>query len=217
MGTKSFLQGPAMTAKQLQQCLKSGSNIVNNIYKSECNVIGFGEMGIGNTASASALMSVFCNIPVEECVGKGTGLDEKGLEKKIQILKKAIIQNKKPDTPYEILASFGGFEIAQMSAAMLQAAENNMLILVDGFIATTAFLAAWKINSSIFDYAIFCHQSDEQGHAKLLKYLGAQPLLHLNMRLGEGTGAAVAFPIIQSAVNFLNEMASFESAGVSNR
>jgi nicotinate-nucleotide--dimethylbenzimidazole phosphoribosyltransferase len=217
MGTDSFLQGPAMTKLQLEQCIQQGSALVSEIAKIECNVIGFGEMGIGNTASASALMSVLCDLPVEECVGKGTGLDEKGLKHKIDILKKAIAQNKKSETPLEALATFGGFEIAQMCGAMLQAAENNMLVLVDGFIATAAFLVAYKINPAIIDYAIFCHQSDEQGHAKLLKLFQAKPLLQLGMRLGEGTGAAVAYPVIESAVNFLNEMASFESAGVSNK
>lgn len=217
MGTKSFLREPAMSIKQMQKCLDNGSKIVNDIYQSGCNVIGFGEMGIGNTSSASALMSVICNIPIEECVGKGTGLDETGVQKKIKIIRKAIAFHKKIDIPFKILATFGGFEIAQMCGAMLQAAENKMLILVDGFISTAAFLVAFKINPEILDYAIFCHQSDEQGHAKMLRYLGVKPLLHLNMRLGEGTGTAIGYSIIQSAVNFLNEMASFESAGVSNK
>lgn len=217
MGTKSFLTGPAMTIEEVQKCLVRGSEIVEKIYKSGSNIIGFGEMGIGNTASASALMSIFCNIPMEQCVGAGTGLDEKGILKKIEIIKKAISFNKRPKKPLDILATFGGFEIAQMCGAMLQAAENKMVILVDGFIATAAFLTAFKINSTVLDYAIFCHQSEESGHAKMLKYLGVKSLLNLNMRLGEGTGAAVCYPIIESSVNFLNEMASFDSAGVSNK
>lgn len=217
MGTKSFLKEPAMSIKEAQKCIDRGSVIVNEIYQSGCNVIGFGEMGIGNTSSASVLMSLLCKIPIKGCVGKGTGLDTEGFNKKIKILTSAIKKQGKPDTVFKTLATYGGFEIAQMCGAMLQAAENKMVLLVDGFIATSAFLVAYKINPDILDYAIFCHQSDEQGHAKMLKHLKAKPVFSLNMRLGEGTGAAIGYPVIQSAVNFLNEMASFESAGVSNK
>jgi nicotinate-nucleotide--dimethylbenzimidazole phosphoribosyltransferase len=218
MGTNSFLRGPAMSASQLQSCFEKGSAVVAGIYKKTgSNVIGFGEMGIGNTSSASAIMSALCNIPVAECVGKGAGLDQTGLQKKIDILKKALRRNKKTNTVYDILAEYGGFEIVQMCAAMLQAAERKMLILVDGFIATSAFLAAQAICPPVIDYALFCHVSDEAGHAKMLKYLGVKPLLQLSLRLGEGTGCAIGYPIVLSSVNFLNEMASFESAGVSNK
>lgn len=217
MGTKSFLNEPAMNIKEAQKCIENGFAIVNEIHQSGCNVIGFGEMGIGNTSSASALMSVICDLPVQLCVGRGTGMDDKGVQKKIDIIKRAIVNNKKTNTPLETLATFGGFEIAQMCGAMLQAAANKMLVLVDGFIATSAFLVAYKINPAILEYAIFCHLSDEQAHAEMLKYLNVKPLLNMNMRLGEGTGAAIAYPVIQSAVNFINEMASFESADVSNK
>jgi nicotinate-nucleotide--dimethylbenzimidazole phosphoribosyltransferase len=217
MGTKSFLTATAMSLEEAQKCIDKGSAIVNEIFRSGCNVIGFGEMGIGNTSSASALMSIVCKLPVELCVGRGTGLDDEGVQNKINIIQRAITNNAKSDTPLKTLATFGGFEIAQMCGAMLQAAENKMIVLVDGFISTSAFLIAYQINPAILDYAIFCHQSDEQGHARMLQYLKVQPLLNLNMRLGEGTGAAICYPLIQSAVNFLNEMASFESAGVSNK
>lgn len=217
MGTKSFLYGPAMSITEAQKCIDKGSVIVNEIFLNGCNVIGFGEMGIGNTSSASALMSVICDIPIEFCVGKGTGLDDEGVQNKTNIIKRAIDTIEKPGTPLNTLATFGGFEIAQMCGSMLQAAENKMLILVDGFISTSAFLVSYKINPAVLDYAIFCHQSGEQGHARMLNYLNVKPLLNLNMRLGEGTGAAMGYSIIQSAVNFLNEMASFESAGVSNK
>lgn len=217
MGTKSFFSEPAMSIKEAQKSIDRGSDIVNEIYQSGCNVIGFGEMGIGNTSSASVLMSVVCNIPIEKCVGKGTGLDPEGLNKKTEVLSLAIQKQRKPDTVFKTLATYGGFEIAQMCGAMLQAAENKMIILVDGFIATAAFLITSKINPCILDYAIFCHQSNEKGHALLLEHLGVNPLMKLDMRLGEGTGCAVAYPLIQSAVNFLNQMASFESAGVSNK
>lgn len=217
MGTKNFLKEPAMSIEEAKKCLEVGSATVNDIFQSGCNVIGFGEMGIGNTSSASALMSIVCKLPVKFCTGRGAGLDDKGVNNKIEIIEKAISINKQTDSPLKALATFGGFEVAQMCGAILQAAENKMLILVDGFISTASFLIAHEINPAIIDYAIFCHESDEQGHARMLKYLNVTPLLHLNMRLGEGTGAALCYPVIQSAVNFLNEMASFESAGVSNK
>ena len=216
-GTNSFLKEKAMTENQLQQCFDKGAEIVNQIFKNRCNIIGFGEMGIGNTSSATMLMSYICNLPIEKCVGRGAGLDDLQFENKITILKQAKIFHGHLENPKEVLQTFGGFEIAQMCGAMLSAFENNMLILVDGFIASSAFLVAYKINAAIIKNAVFCHLSDEFGHQNLLNYLGVEPLLKLNMRLGEGTGCAVAFPLIESAVNFLNNMASFESARVSNK
>jgi len=216
-GTKSFLTEKAMTEVQLQQCFDTGSEIVNSIYEDNCNVIGFGEMGIGNTSSATMLMSYLCNLPIEKCVGRGTGLNDIQLENKIAILKQAQIFHGEIENPKNVLQTFGGFEVAQMCGAMLAAFKNNMLILVDGFIASNAFLVAYKLNPAILNNAIFCHLSDEFGHHKLLNYLSAEPLLKLNMRLGEGTGCAVAYPIMESAVSFLNNMASFESAGVTNK
>lgn len=216
-GTKSFLQQKAMTETQLQQCFEKGEQIVNVIGKDGSNIIGFGEMGIGNTSSATMLMSYLCNLPIEKCVGRGTGLNDAQLEKKITILKQAKSFHENIENPKEVLQTFGGFEIAQMCGAMLTAFENNMLILIDGFIASNAFLVAYKINPKIISNAIFCHLSDESGHQLLLNYLNVEPLLKLNMRLGEGTGCALAYPIILSAVSFLNSMASFESAGISNK
>ncbi len=219
-GTQSFLTEKAMTPQQCAQAMDKGAAIVQDIFRGGCNVIGFGEMGIGNTSSASVLMSELCHIPVEECVGRGTGVDAKQLQHKIDILKKAIARHKDiaaTEDVVDLLATFGGFEIVMMCGAMLQAAELKMIILVDGFIATTAFLAAYHILPAIKDYAFFCHQSDEHGHARVLQFLEVRPILNLSMRLGEGTAAAVAYPILKSAVNFLNEMASFDSAGVSNK
>lgn len=216
-GTKSFLKDIAITETQLQQCFEKGKEFVSQIAKEGCNIIGFGEMGIGNTSSATMLMSYLCNLPIEKCVGRGTGLNDIQLENKIAILNQAKIFHGKIENPKDILRTFGGFEIAQMCSAMLTAFENNMIILVDGFIASSAFLVAYKLNPLIRDNAIFCHLSDEFGHQNLLNTLNVEPLLKLNMRLGEGTGCAVAYPIIESAVTFLNNMASFESAGVSNK
>lgn len=216
-GTKNFTRGPAMSTRQLYDSLESGKRIVENVRHAGCNVIGFGEMGIGNTTSASALMHVFTGIDIRECVGKGTGVNEESVRYKADVIRNAVRNNENCDTALKKLAVFGGFEIAQMVGAMLKAAELKMIILVDGFIATSAFLAAHSINKNIFEYVIFCHQSEEQGHKRMLEYLKARPIMNLSMRLGEGTGCSVAYPIIRSAVAFLNDMASFESAGVSNK
>ncbi|PWV56189.1 nicotinate-nucleotide--dimethylbenzimidazole phosphoribosyltransferase [Chitinophaga sp. S165] len=218
MGTKSYLHEPAMTIAQCEEAIEKGAAIVKEMQQSGCNVIGFGEMGISNTSSAAIIMSLLCDIPLEQCIGRGTGLDDEGLTKKRVILAEAMIRhNNLEKTPTNVLSTFGGFEIAMMCGAMLQAAADGMIILIDGFITTAALLTASKIDPQVLDYCIFTHQSNEQGHYLMLAHLKAVPLLSLGMRLGEGTGAAVAYPVIQAAVNFLNEMASFESAGVSNK
>jgi len=216
-GTKSFLHGPAMSKEQLELCFEKGSEIVSAIAKSGSNCIGFGEMGIGNTSTASVLMSIITGISIEECVGKGTGVNDEKLLFKTEILRKAINDYSGNETLEDKLAYFGGFEILQMAGGMLEAYKNNMLILVDGFICSVAFLIAFQKNPAIIKNAVFSHQSAEQAHIKLLNYLNVKAILQLDLRLGEGTGCAVAFPIVQSAVAFLNEMASFESAGVSNK
>nr|WP_294936694.1 nicotinate-nucleotide--dimethylbenzimidazole phosphoribosyltransferase [uncultured Flavobacterium sp.] len=216
-GTKSFLHGPAMSKEQLQLCFEKGREIVSGIAKKGSNCVGFGEMGIGNTSTASVLMSVITGIPIEDCVGKGTGVNDEKLRFKSEILRKAIDAYDGNDALEEKLAYFGGFEILQMTGGMLEAYKNNMLILVDGFICSVAFLIAYQKNPSIIDNAIFSHQSAEQAHIKLLNYLKVKAILQLDLRLGEGTGCAIAFPVVKSAVAFLNEMASFESAGVSNK
>lgn len=216
-GTKSFLNEKAMTKEQFEECFERSAEIINQLDENGCNVVGFGEMGISNTSSATMLMSYLCRLTVEECVGRGTGLNDTQLENKIAILKDAQKFHGTIEKPEEVLQSFGGFEITQMCGAMLAAFEKNMLILVDGFIASSAFLVASKIQPNIIKNAVFCHLSDEFGHKKLLNYLGAEPLLKLNMRLGEGTGCAIAYPIVKSAVEFLNKMASFESSGISNK
>jgi nicotinate-nucleotide--dimethylbenzimidazole phosphoribosyltransferase len=213
-GTQSFLQSPAMSKTELDLCFAKGAAIVKSIFETGCNCIGFGEMGIGNTSTASVLMSVLLETPIEDCVGKGTGVVDEKLIQKQNILKKALENYNGSNDLQSKLAYFGGFEIMQMAGGMLQAKENNMLILVDGFICSIAFLIAYKMNPSVKENAIFCHSSAERGHQKILDYLDVRALLQLDLRLGEGTGCAIAFPIIQSAVTFLNEMASFESAGV---
>ena len=233
-GTANFFTDNAMTLIQCEQALTFGAKLANKETGTGCNVMGFGEMGIGNTSSASCLMSVLCGLDIETCVGRGTGLDDEGLERKKNILKKAIefhaldqyVTLTKNDAEnqqtvlntqnvMQILAIFGGFEIAMMVGAMLAAAEKKCVLLIDGFIASVALLVAYKLQSNILEYCIFAHCSDEFAHKKLLEILDGKPLLDLGLRLGEGTGAVLAYPLIEAAVNFLNEMASFESAGVS--
>lgn len=214
-GTANYLERPAMTREEANLCLEEGGKIVNNISREGCNIIGFGEMGIGNTSSASIITSIICHKPIDACTGIGTGLDQDGLKRKIMLLEKAVSSRGKADNPLEILATYGGFEIGEMAGAILEAAKSDMVILVDGFIATAAFLIAHAIRPDVIKNAIFCHTSEERGHIHALNYLKVTPLLHLGLRLGEGSGAAVAFPIVASAVNFLNEMASFDSAQVS--
>lgn len=216
-GTQSFLHGPAMSPEQLQTCLQKGAAVVDRIYQTGCNTLGFGEMGIGNTSAAAVLMSLLCLIPLEECIGKGTGVAGKKLAQKQQLLQQALARYPGAQDPLAIMAYFGGFEILQMAGGMLQASKRGMLLLVDGFISTVAFLCAYTLDPAVRAQAVFCHQSDEKGHKLLLQHLAAQPLLQLGLRLGEGTGCALAFPLLKSAIAFLNEMASFESAGVSNK
>ncbi|GAA4843455.1 nicotinate-nucleotide--dimethylbenzimidazole phosphoribosyltransferase [Algivirga pacifica] len=218
-GTKDYRFEKAMSTPQCLQALTEGATLIEDIISTGCNVIGFGEMGIGNTSSASLLMSTLCDIPIEECTGKGTGAVGAVLQKKIYALKEAqsFHGNINREDTLEVLSTFGGFEIAQMCGAMLAAAEKGMLLLIDGFISTAALLVAYSINPSTLSYCIFSHCSEEQGHKMLLKYLNATPLLNLQMCLGEGSGIAVAYPLLQSACAFINEMASFQEAKVSNQ
>ena len=217
-GTGNFLVEPAMTLQQCAQAMAAGAALVESEVNVGSNVLGFGEMGIGNTSSASCLMSVLCNIPIEQCVGRGTGFDDAGLAKKTAILKQALATHQlKNDDALQVLATFGGFEVAMMVGAMLAAAKNRAVLLIDGFIATSALLVASRLQPNILQYCVFAHCSGEAGHRQLLAYLQAKPLLDAGLRLGEGTGAMLAYPLVQAAVNFLSEMASFESAGVSEK
>jgi nicotinate-nucleotide--dimethylbenzimidazole phosphoribosyltransferase len=216
-GTKSFLKEPAMTNSDCEKALDFGRSLAQNKVREGSNMLAFGEMGIGNTSSASVLMHLMTDIPLDQCVGRGTGLDEQGRLIKLQTLQKALDLYDQNMKTKEVLATFGGFEIAMICGAFMGAAESGALFLVDGFIASSAYLMALQLDPQISQYAIFSHQSNEQGHKKLLDYLQVKPLLDLDLRLGEGTGCALALPIVHSAVNFLNQMASFESAGVSNK
>lgn len=215
-GTKNIIKEPAMSMALCEKAIQKGRTIVTQEAKAGCNTIGFGEMGIGNTSSAALIMHKITGYSVEDCTGKGTGHNKEGLKKKIATLEKAASLYTVTN-PMEILATFGGFEIAMMCGAMLEAKERNMIIMVDGFISTSAFMIAYAMNKDIIKNAVFCHKSEEKGHKLMHKYLQVKGLVDLKMRLGEGSGVAVAFPILKASVAFLNEMASFEDAGVSNK
>jgi len=215
LGTQNYQEQAAMTDAQCDQAVNRGAEIIKDIHSKGCNTIGFGEMGIGNTSSAALLMSTYLDMPIEECVGAGTGLNTDGVNKKTAILS-AVIEKHQVESSMEALRIYGGFEIAMMCGAMLQAAELKMIILIDGFIVTSALLAAKEINENVLDYCVFAHSSGEQGHQKILNHLNVKPILNIGLRLGEGTGAALSLPILKSAVNFLNEMASFSDANVTN-
>ena len=216
-GTRNFVEEDALTEEELDLCFQRAEAIVEELHRGGCNLIGFGEMGIGNTSAAAMLQTMLTNVPVRRCTGRGTGLDDQGLSHKIEVLEKARRRFKGPITPDRVLRAFGGFEIAMLTGAMLAAAERGMVIVVDGYITTAALLAAFFIATDVLDYCIFSHESDERGHRALLEFLQASPLLRLKLRLGEGTGGALAFPLIRSSVTFMNEMSSFEDAGVSDR
>jgi nicotinate-nucleotide--dimethylbenzimidazole phosphoribosyltransferase len=214
-GTKNYRFGAAMTKEQCLKGLKSGADIIEEIHKKSCNFVAFGEKGIGNTSSAALLLSVLAEIPLVECVGRGTGLDTDGVKSKYELLNEALQQYKGGTDPIDVLTQFGGFEIVMIVGAMLKAAELKMTLLIDGFIITSALLVASKINPNVVEYCLFAHKSNEQAHSKMLNYLKAEPILDIGMRLGEGTGAMVCYPIVKSAVEFMNKMASFQEAGVS--
>lgn len=216
-GTRNFAHEPAMTRDQAVAALEAGAARVRHHAALGTNVIGFGEMGIANTSSAACLMSRLCNVPIDECVGRGTGLDNAGLAKKRNVLAAALARHANAREPLDVLATFGGFEIAMMAGAYLEAARSRMAILVDGFIATAALLVADALAPNLRDYCVFAHASNEAGHRRMLDHFGARELLSLDLRLGEGTGAALAVPLLRAACAFVNEMASFESAGVDNR
>ncbi|AQV95357.1 nicotinate-nucleotide--dimethylbenzimidazole phosphoribosyltransferase [Cupriavidus necator] len=214
-GTRNFAVEPAMTPEQATAAMTAGMARVLRHAQQGCNVIGFGEMGIANTSAAACLMQRLTGLPLEDCIGRGTGLDDAGLARKREVLQRALALHPDVQAPLDVLATFGGFEIAMMAGAFLAAAASRMVILVDGFIATAALLVAQRLDPNVLQYCVFTHCSHERGHRALLDQFGAAPLLALDLRLGEGTGAALAWPLLASAVAFLNEMATFSGAGVS--
>ena len=213
-GTQNTATSAAMTTHQLNTSLQAGADVLASL---PGNVVAFGEMGIANTSAAALLLSRLAGVSLEEATGHGTGLSEPQLLHKQTVLKRAALLHQNAVQPLDALAALGGFEIAMMTGAMLQAASERRVILVDGFIAGSAALAAFALAPAAKDYMVFCHRSAERGHHLMLAHLQARPLLDVGLRLGEGTGALLAWPLVQSAALLMNEMASFDSAGVSGK
>ncbi|QHI97036.1 nicotinate-nucleotide--dimethylbenzimidazole phosphoribosyltransferase [Xylophilus rhododendri] len=211
-GTADASTGPAMTAAQRDHALANGQSLVRGL---PGNVLLLGEMGIGNTSAASLLLARLVGVPLEECTGAGTGLDEAGIARKVAVLRGVLALHADAQTALDALAAFGGFEIATLAGAVLQAAAERRVIVVDGFITSSAVMVAAALAPKVLQRCVFAHRSGERGHGAMLAHLGAEPLLSLGLRLGEGSGAALAWPLLQSACLVLQEMASFEAAGVS--
>lgn len=212
--TRNFLYEAAMTPDELELCMQRGAGVVADVHARGCNVVSFGEMGSGNTSSSSMWMHLFTDIPLDRCIGAGAGLNGSGISHKYDVLSRALANYKGGDSVQDKMAWFGGYELAMAVGGMLKAAELGMVILVDGFIMTACILAASRLYPEVMDYAIFCHQGDESGHKLMLEHMGVKAVLHLDLRLGEGSGAVCAYPIIQSAVNMINNMDSFQSVNV---
>lgn len=212
-GTADSSAQAAMSEAQCLQALSQGQEVVRGL---PGNALLLGEMGIGNTSSASMLLARLAGEPLERVTGRGTGLSDVALQNKMAVLQEVMALHAEATSPLQALAAFGGFEIAMMVGAVLQAAAENRVIVVDGFITGAAVLVASRIEPLVLQRCVFSHQSDEPGHARMLAHLQATPLLRLNLRLGEGSGAALAWPLLESAVRILRDMASFEAAGVAD-
>ncbi|TGG92020.1 nicotinate-nucleotide--dimethylbenzimidazole phosphoribosyltransferase [Natronospirillum operosum] len=216
-GTRAFNREAAMSAEQLQHCLSAGAEVIDQ-QAADARVISLGDMGIGNTTTSAAVLSAILQQPPASLVGAGTGASTAMQQQKVRVIEQAMERHgAELTTPLGCLRCVGGFEIAMMTGAFLRAAAQRKLVLVDGFIATAAWSVAAALQPAIRDYTLFAHCSDERGHAHALEALQATPLLHLGMRLGEGTGALAAAPLVRLAVALFNDMATFASAGVDNR
>ena len=213
-GTRNYLYEAAMTQEEMELCIERGAEVVRRCHEEGSNVLSFGEMGIGNTSSSSLWMTYFTGIPLEQCVGAGSGLNQQSIRHKYEVLKRSMENYNGDGSATDIIRYFGGLEMVMAVGAMLQAAELKMLILVDGFIMTNCMLAAMQLCPSVKDYAIFGHCGDESGHKLILEYMQAKPLINLGLRLGEGTGAICAYPLVDSAVRMINEMDNFAHASI---
>ena len=213
-GTKNFLHEPAMSETEYEQAIAIGASLADECIAEGCHVLCIGEMGIANTSPSSIWMSLFGDIPLADCIGAGAGLDKPGIRHKIEVLSKALDNYQAHHRDISPLRYFGGFEMITAIGAMLRAAEAQVLVLVDGFIMTACAVAAIRLCPAAQDYMVFTHCGDESGHRMMLDIVGARPLLSLGLRLGEGTGALCAFPIIDSAVRMMNEMNNFASAQI---
>ena len=215
-GTKNFLYEPAMSEEEFDKTIEIGASLVDDCIADGCKVLCIGEMGIANTSPSSIWMSLFCDIPLDECIGAGAGLDTPGIRHKKEVLSQAVTNSKLStlNSPLSILRYFGGFEMITAVGAMLRAAEQHLIVLIDGFIMTACALAACRLYPDAQDYMIFGHSGDESGHRRMLDAMHAKPLLSLGLRLGEGTGALCAFPIVDSAVRMINEMNNFDNGNI---
>lgn len=203
-----------MTEEEMERAIEIGAEMVDMAHNEGSNIISFGEMGIANTSSSSLWMTWFTGISLKACVGAGSGLNPQGIEHKYNILRAAMENYRGDGSPRDIIRWFGGYEMVAAVGAMLRAAERRMLIIVDGFIMTNCVLAAKQLYPAVQEYCIFGHQGDEAGHQLVLEFLDAKPLLNLSLRLGEGTGAICAYPIIESAIRMVNEMTTFQQAQI---
>ncbi len=213
-GTRNFLHEAAMTQEEYDRTIDIGAALCDDCFAEGCNVLSIGEMGIANTSPSSIWMSLFCHIPLDECIGAGAGLDTPGIRHKREVLRQAVDNYQGQGTAADLIRYFGGFEMVAAIGAMLRAAEHRMLVLVDGFIMSACALAAIQLEPAVRDYMIFAHCGDESGHRRMLDAMQAQPLLSLGLRLGEGTGALCAYPIVDSAVRMINEMNNFDNARI---
>lgn len=225
-GTRNFLYEPAMTEEEFDRAIDVGTDLVDDCIQEGCRILSIGEMGIGNTSPSSIWMHLFGNIPLAECIGAGAGLDASGIRHKYDVLSRAVerfnmnLADRRLDSFLNhesvllILRYFGGFEMIATIGAMLRAAERHLVVLIDGFIMTACAIGAIRLYPAAQDYMVFTHCGDESGHRRMLDIVGAKPLLSLGLRLGEGTGALCAFPIIDSAVRMVNEMNNFQNAHI---
>ncbi|MFW6415156.1 MAG: nicotinate-nucleotide--dimethylbenzimidazole phosphoribosyltransferase [Thermodesulfobacteriota bacterium] len=215
-GTANFARGPAMSKEQAQQSVQNGFEAASRLIASGVQIIGTGDMGIGNTTPAAAIGAVIANKSVESMVGRGSGVDDQGLQNKITAIEKGISVNRpKPEDALDVLGKVGGFEIGGIAGCILACAYNSIPVVIDGFISTAGAIVACKLNSDVPGYIFAGHTSEEPGHSHMLNHLGLQPILNLNMRLGEGTGGAMAMSIIDAAARMFREVHTFEQAGVS--
>ena len=217
-GTRNLAGGPAMTREEAEQALQIGADVLNEESARGLDIVATGDMGIGNTTPSSAILAAMTRLPVAQVVGRGTGIDDQALRRKIDVIEQALALNRPDaDDVMDVLHKVGGLEIAGLAGVMIAAAHRRIPVVVDGFISTAAAMIAVGLAPGVQNYLIAAHQSVEPGHRAMLKYLNLVPLLDLNMRLGEGTGAALAFHLIEASARILREMATFDEAGVSEK
>ena len=217
-GTRNFGKGPAMSREEAEQGIQTGIRIMESEISAGLDLVALGEMGIGNSTAASAITAVITGQPVSEVTWRGTGLDDHSLQHKIEVIQKAIeVNHPDPQNALDVLIKLGGFEIAGLAGVALSAASHRIPVVMDGFISSSAALLAYKLDPAIKPYLLASHLSVEKGHRAILDHIGLEPLLNLDLRLGEGTGAVLVFNLIEAAARILNEMSTFDEAGVDNK